>query len=258
MGAVLVSVCIIGGLFGALSFRLFRTALRSAGAEGWLAVFFLTAAIAMPARVFLARSSALDPELRIVGALAVHGLLAMGLCAFTVFVVRVFRTDRWGAWIAAAVLIGALMMGPLVLIFVGAHRASEHPVALAVGLMRSLPFLWGLVESVLYHARMRRRRALGLADPVVTNRFLLFAIWNGALFALMAVTIGLRAWAEVATEGGILDAGDPTARSLLLGVRIAVLGLGGAAAISLWLSFFPPAAWLRRLQSAGPAEQGAA
>ena len=40
--------------------------------------------------------------------------------------------------------------------------------------------LWGAVESLRYYALMRRRLRLGLADPLVTNRFLLWGLGIGA------------------------------------------------------------------------------
>ena len=39
-----------------------------------------------------------------------------------------------------------------------------------------LAFAWGGFEALRYFFLLRRRQALGLADPVVTNRFLLWAI----------------------------------------------------------------------------------
>lgn len=36
--------------------------------------------------------------------------------------------------------------------------------------------LWSATEAFLYHDRMRHRSALGLADPIVANRFLLWAV----------------------------------------------------------------------------------
>ncbi|MFK7894917.1 MAG: hypothetical protein AB8G23_03725 [Myxococcota bacterium] len=38
--------------------------------------------------------------------------------------------------------------------------------------IRGIPFLWGFCEALRYYAQMRRRLTLGLADPVVANRFL--------------------------------------------------------------------------------------
>lgn len=253
MGVVLVPVSIVAILFLAVSGRLFRSAFRTAGPEGWLAAFFLAAAIAMPARVLLVQAHGLDSDTRIATGVAIHGLLALGLCAFTVFVVHVFRPESWTAWLGASLVIGVLMLGPLALIFVGAHRGEDQPVGLCIGATRGLPFLWGLIESVRYYAQMRRRLALGLADPVVANRFLLFSIWNGGLFALMSTTLGLRAWALAAVDGGLLSQDDPTALVIRSLLHVSLLCFGVAIAISLWLSFFPPSAWLRRLQLSAPA-----
>jgi hypothetical protein len=80
-----------------------------------------------------------------------------------------------------------------------------------------------------------RRMALGLADPVVTNRFLL---WG--LFGLMATGI------NVASAAGVVLGADPTHSPLVL-VPMGLLGAG--AALAKYLAFFPPAWYLGRLRT---------
>ena len=117
---------------------------------------------------------------------------------------------------------------------------------LFVNACRTLPFLWALIESLVYRAQMKKRESLGLADPVVTNRFGLFAIWGGALFvlpvAILIIRLRLRA---LGVDGGIAGSIDlgwvmPLVQGLLVGT-------GLFAFTALWLSFFPPRFYIERI-----------
>ena len=129
-----------------------------------------------------------------------------GVTMILLFVRTVFRpAERW----ALALLAGAL------LVLWGGHLGWEltnrYRSALpgnAFWWLRNLVIwtypLWTLVESYRYYGLLRRRRALGLADPLVTNRFLLWgsaalgtalAIWTSSLpYLLMGRPELLRAW----------------------------------------------------------------
>jgi hypothetical protein len=95
-------------------------------------------------------------------------------------------------------------------------------------------FLWTAVEGMLQRRMALRRLALGLADPVVANRFLL---WG--MFGMAATGI------NVTSSLGVVLGVDP-AGSLLVMMPMGVLG--GASAVLMYLAFFPPAwyvGWLR-------------
>ena len=53
------------------------------------------------------------------------------------------------------------------------HRRVEFIAQIGV-------LLWGSLEALSYWRRMQKRTAIGLADPAVTNRFLLWGIGAGA------------------------------------------------------------------------------
>lgn len=90
--------------------------------------------------------------------------------------------------------------------------------------------LWGSFEALRYHGRMRRRARIGLGDPVVENRFLLWGLGAGAagLGSLVSMVAGMGGGAEVLL--------DPA----LLGV-LSIHGL--VAAVCMWLAFLPPRAY---------------
>jgi len=102
-----------------------------------------------------------------------------------------------------------------------------------------LSYAWTTVEALHWYTMLRRRLALGLADPVVVNRFLMWALSGVAAFG------GVGGMLLVAL-GGAEPYHSASAR---LGV-----GIGGSlASVVLWLAFAPPAAylrWLRRERSA--------
>ena len=101
---------------------------------------------------------------------------------------------------------------------------------------------WVFGESLRYYRLLRRRQRLDLADPVLVNRFLLFAVWTGAIVAI--TVLGIAGTMVQLLRGSFHDGGalgDP----VLLGItRLLSLPI----AVSLWLIFLAPAryhAWLR-------------
>lgn len=101
---------------------------------------------------------------------------------------------------------------------------------------RSLPYLWAAVSSGVYASRMRRRVALGLAEPIVANRFLLWAIGAGCAFAIFASTVVVLAL-------GIAPFGP--------GITLFRSALGLVLATTMWLAFFPPRFWIARFAASG-------
>ena len=87
---------------------------------------------------------------------------------------------------------------------------------------------------MLYHRKLVRRLALGLADAVSTNRMALWSISILSAFAISALVSALRA------AGHELD---PRA----LGVVLGPLGLVSAG--SMWLAFLPPHRYLRWIEA---------
>jgi len=95
--------------------------------------------------------------------------------------------------------------------------------------------LWGASEALVYWGKMRRRARLGIADPLLANRFLLWGIGAGA--AGLGSAIGVVA--QLAT-------GRPPLEQTWVTMSSSLHGLVSASA--LWLAFVPPRAyreWLR-------------
>ena len=118
--------------------------------------------------------------------------------------------------------------------------AGAGPV-IAMSLLSALAFGWPAAESLAYHAKLRRRRALGLADPIVVNRFLL---WGIACATSLFISL-VNAAAALLGLGIFYQPAMVT--SALLGVMNSVL---------LILSFLPPVPYLRFIRRRWQAAQG--
>ena len=160
-----------------------------------------------------------------------------GVTMIVIFVVSTFRPREPWAKALAALLIGALWGGTLGweltngFHFVGRGNGFWW---LEYAAIWTYP-LWTMVESYRYYALMRRRQAIGLADPLVTNRFLLWgsaslgtalAIWTSSIsFFLPQRPELIAAW------------GPP--------IQIATATFGVVTVALFYLTFFPPS-WYRR------------
>lgn len=100
-------------------------------------------------------------------------------------------------------------------------------------------YTWSAVESLHHHRLLRRRARLGLAEPGLARRLLLWGVAGSA-----AVGIYLTLMVE-----RVLHPGAIPPWSILLGSA-----LGVVAAVGIWFAFFPS----RRARAAvAPAEHGA-
>ena len=111
--------------------------------------------------------------------------------------------------------------------------------------LRLLVMVWSSVESLLYWSRLRRRLRLGLADPVVTNRFLLWGLSSAAAFFGSALIF------VFATLTGV----DPNQIPSLT-LTASLHGL--VAAVAMWFAFQPPAFYVRWLEGRAPPHANAA
>lgn len=146
---------------------------------------------------------------------------------------RIYRPSaRWPlAPIAAgaAILLGA---AATVGAASGPEGAAARDVAFWSGVaVGSLTFGWNALESFLLHARLRRRQALGLADPEVVSRVLLWGVGSAAACVMTLHGLAMR----IAVGNVVAD-----------GQRIVSSALGLVAAVAIGLAFFPTDAWRRR------------
>lgn len=120
--------------------------------------------------------------------------------------------------------------------FVGNTTGAAYYLGLVT---RTGAFAWACFESLRQFGLARRRLALGLVDPLVVNRFLLFGLGTGGVFAAFAIfLVAQLLHTKVAEAGWVL----------------AATGAAGLfAAVPTWLAFLPPAFYRRRFEADAPA-----
>jgi hypothetical protein len=237
VGCLIVTCAVVG-------FRLLALGARSRQTPelALAAAYLLFGAIGYPLGALArARAAAGEPDAGawLAAALAIQNF---GIVAVYVFVARVFRPERTGPSVttSTAVLLALSWAGHVFDPgFAGA--ASRGPwYFLGLG-TRAAAFVWGAAEAFAYWALLRRRVALGLADPVVANRMWLW----GASCASIALGFAIF-WL-----GGVSRAGVNATP-----VVLSLSACGVAGAVAMTLAFFPPARY-RRWLIAAAAERAA-
>lgn len=194
---------------------------------------FLLGAIGYPLTI-LARNGVGGPEGSALLLGAGFAFENVGAAAMALATWRTFRRDSaWARWLF--LVFAALLAGTWL------AQAARGEFAVANGIYwlafagRALPFAWSAAESWHYYGRLRRRLAIGLAEPVVTDRFRLWAINTSAVTAAFAV-FGIAVWMQVPVS---------TSPNVLASSSIA----GLVASVSMWLAFLPPDWYLRRFET---------
>jgi hypothetical protein len=170
--------------------------------------------------------------------------MVLGTSGIALFNWRVFRPGERGAARGVAAL-GAALVASFIwqAAAPGFLAAAENRGAglRTIEALAGVSLAWAAIESTRYAVRLRRRLALGLADPLVADRV---RLWSVAIVAALllngASQIAAGFGADIATwrYGGAL---------------IGPLGL--VAALAMWLAFLPPARYrayvLARASDAG-------
>jgi hypothetical protein len=170
-------------------------------------------------------------------------LTQIGIVCFYGFTQQVFRPGVGWARIVIAL---AVVMLPACLMRAAQGLAAASPETLSVvatggwllscQLVYGGAFAWSALEGLSHYTTARRRVAIGLLEPAVANRFLLFAIYG-----LGGTGIALANVSAVLLEQNI-------ATSLVVLVPSAVLAL--VSSVAMLLAVLPPAWYLERLKPA--------
>lgn len=165
-------------------------------------------------------------------------LISFGVALTYFFVWKVFRPDAaWARvlfWIAAVALL--LTIVP---VSGGSGVVAEVSGSTMIGdLVRFGGGAWGACESLRYYGLMRKRMRLGLAEPVVANRFLLWGVASLATGAIFLVT-------STAVRLALSPADGSVTPGVMTGVSLLTL----VTAISQWLAFLPPTRYTRWIES---------
>jgi hypothetical protein len=226
--AILISVAL-----ALLAIRLFRTAWQTRKAPELLAGLYLAAV--PPAVSLVIRLDRFGDAREAVAIIAYLGL-AVGGAALSLFTWKTFRPHAaWARWLGIALAV-VIAGGMVVEVLRG--RADEGTRGVLLQLPSWISSIWLFSESLHHYMLMRRRRSLGLIDPVVANRFLLFVIWTGPFVLLPLFTIGMT----LVSGEALQLAQSPAYRAF---VRFNGLVMFGG----IWLSFFPPRAYQRWIRA---------
>jgi hypothetical protein len=166
-----------------------------------------------------------------------HLNLELSALALYAFNRRVFRPDSrvWSA--GTAVASAGLGAGWLGLVFVDGleGRTLEGSAPYWFDFcFRAAAYAWAAAESLRQHARARRRLALGLVDPVLVDRFLLWGVAMAAVTGMFANSFA-----------GLLVPGDaPAPLQFLIDGVLAVI-----ASAAMWATFFPPRWYVAQLRT---------
>jgi len=166
-----------------------------------------------------------------------HGASVLGVASVLAFNYWVFRR---GTTLGRGLLAGGVAW--LVVGYIGcaASGAFWHgrPEGLWFWLLYSgftAASLWTLSEPLLYFAALRKRLRLGLAEPLVVDRFLLWGVGSVARFAMLAI----GAFSMLSMSGDTSDLAAIAAPTFLAS------GLAGiVVAVSYGLAFFPPRSYV--------------
>ena len=197
---------------------------------------FFMGGVGYPLMTILTRSAGLSDTTRSILLVAHMCTSLAGMGGLTWFTRRVFRPhDAWAGWLLLFIVGGFAGLALSQAFGPGLHSFIENPKSGPWSMkvfLGFVPMTWAGVESIRYARMQSKRLALGLADPIVTDRF---RLWGVAILAADAITVAGVAFNLM----GLSITSTPTG-SLLIG------SLGLITSGCLWLAFLPPQFYLDR------------
>jgi hypothetical protein len=244
---------LLSAIVGGRLVKLART--TPAGPELWLAGYFLLAAfmgMGLSNFVYMSwadASLALPDDIgAVLNALYLFGVTS-GMACLYVFTWRTFRANSgWARRLVLAVtalmLVGYVTMG-----WVGDFTLKLVPGAAywTTWVLRTSVFLWLAIESLHYWGLQRRRMRLGLAEPLIANRFLLWGIWSATMLSMGQLDPLARFWyvTQFGAEGGFVP---ELGRPMVLMIVTASSAAGILVMTTVYLTFFPTTAFRRWIE----------
>lgn len=173
----------------------------------------------------------------------------IGTLCFYLFVWYVFRRDSVGAKVALGVVALAFLVSitcdtVLKGVTYGPPPGSATTLAGMAG--RTAVFAWMASEAFASYVAFRKRARIGLGNPQVANRLLLWGLSALVMFTLSALATSLYFTAT--------DTVDATLKQTQAGGIYGILA--AISSVAIWLAFFPPQFYERWLSNSPEQESG--
>jgi hypothetical protein len=201
----------------------------------------LIGGIGYPLAVLAGTPGVMDPTSGVRLSTVSTVIIDAGFIAVSTFTWSVFRrNETWGRMLFGLLVVGYVTHAIVLCI---ESPSMTHPselmtkvrsLTLAGQLLNSIAFGWTAIEAYRYWWMLRKRAAIGLGDPVTTNRFLL---WGFA--ATASVLTNAVSWWVVAAGIDFFEHD---------GVQAAIGLLSVASCTSQYLAFLPPKAYVARIR----------
>lgn len=257
---ILASILIFA-LMAAPGIRLLRLARQTRQTpEFWGGLYFMGAAVGLSLRILGVSIQFDDPELSTLLNTIGHVGLASGTAAMAIFTQRVFHPASRSALLLMVGLVSAIALSTLHTLLGGYVTAENSLSVIVANSMRVLPTAWASIESFRYWRSMTKREALGLSDPVVTNRFLLWVLWSAGVTLMPVIALSLRVATRFVLGDTPVQAEDaaPYQTIIMPLLRLSFLGISLVSVTALSLSFFPPKRYLDRVRQKAQASSATA
>lgn len=229
-------------LLCAVGIRLLAAARRTGGApELTMGVAFLCGGLGFGVRMLAVRGLD-DSDHAFAAYLLGAALAALAPTAISIGVWRIFRPqERW----AAGIVLGLVVLFGWYLVALVSGAAI--PDRTTLGLQRLLDttlaiagYGWCSAEALHYHGLTRRQVRLGLVEPLVVEQF---RLWGLGMASLTAVPLASL------LAVGLFHRTPSDFPLLFLGLQAITV----AAAVGIYLGFFPTAGTARRVEARGAA-----
>ena len=227
------SVLIVAGLIYLVAgARLHRFAVRTGGApERLLSVSLVLWGLCL--LLYDLPYAFLDESMLTPFSFASRLVFHMGTIAFLLFTRKAFRSrERWASWLVAGTII-CLAVGVVGSVWAGDWEGIyplSNPWYWPELVGRMAPMVWMGIEGFVQYRKTRKRRRLGLCEPLVCNRFLLWGL-TGALWLSL----------ELVSTGQYIDYELTQRWTTSWDVVVSLLEVLPVAVI--WFVFFPPASY---------------
>lgn len=239
LALVVAAQAVFAALLGTVGVRLLLLAARTRCApELALGVGFLGVIVAIPLLGVSGLGRGLVSDIHFPLLATALFVLWVSFSSMSCFTWRTFRpAETWSAALTGG--ISLLTAGILVGVWHGATTGdpaahsltAARPWVVWIRFPFTLGLVWTGIEAFRQYGMARRRLALGIGDPVVVNRFMLW----GLVSVFTVLNNGVATALQAQGRG---PSNDP--------VGALVLAVGGAVGGALvYLVFMPPQAWLR-------------